>query len=155
MVVDGSAGFGCFLWFLVVLVVWEVADRAPWGIPTAICLMLPLAVCPAIAFWAPGETQKARITYPFSPGETQKARFYPLTPATAGRGSCDGPLGPRRNPKGKNHISVLSRRDPKGKVPPGGVVAIAFWAPGETQKARITYPLSPGETQKAKFRRGG
>jgi hypothetical protein len=108
----------------------------------------------AIALWAPGETQQARITYPFSPGETQKARFYPLTPATAGRGSCDCPLGPRRDPKGKNHISVLSRRDPKGKVLPGEVVAIALWAPEKTQKARITYPFSPGETQKARFCRG-
>ena len=89
------------------------------------------------------------------PGETQQARFYPLTPATAGRGSCDGHLGPRRDPKGKNHISVLSRRDPKGKVLPGEVVAIAPWAPWETQQAGITYPFSPGETQKARFRRGG
>ena len=113
MVVDGFAGFGCFLWFLVVLVVWEVADRAPWGIPAAICLMLPLAVCPAIAFWAPGETQKARITYPFSPGETQKARFYPFPPATAGGGSCDCLLGSGPK-KQESHIRSLPERPKSG-----------------------------------------
>jgi hypothetical protein len=38
----------------------------------------------AIALWAPGETQQARITYPFSPGETQKARItYPFSPGEA------------------------------------------------------------------------
>ncbi len=71
-----------------------------------------------------------------------------------GGGSCDCPLGPLGDPKGKNHISVLSGRDPKGKVLPGELVAIALWAPGETQKARITYPFPPGENQKARFCRG-
>ena len=31
--------------------------------------------------------------YPFAPGEYQKARFYPLSPGTGGRLSCD-PFGP-------------------------------------------------------------
>ncbi len=71
-----------------------------------------------------------------------------------GGGSCDCRLGSLGDPKGKNHISILSGRDPKGKVPSGEVVAIARWAPGETQEARITHPFSPGETRKARFCRG-
>ena len=35
--------------------------------------------------------------YPFAPGEYQKARFYPLSPGTGGRLSCD-PFGPAPGP---------------------------------------------------------
>ena len=101
MVVDGFAGFGCFLWFLLVLVVFLFVLGRP-------------------------KRQESHI---------RSLPERPKRQGSAGGGSCDCPLGPLGDPTGRNHISVLSRRDPKGKVPPGGVVAIAFWAPGETQKA--------------------
>ena len=59
--------------------------------------------------------------YPFTPGENHKATFYPFTPATGGRSSCDCPLGRPRD-------------------------LIAFkvypFTPGENQKARF-YPFTP------------